>query len=168
MWLVKAADTIYKLMSPLSKVLLVVGAASLTAMMFLTASDVALRYFLNKPISGAFDLTEYMMAIVFALGLPYCTVQKRHVKVDILMERLPERIQAVITAITTPLSLAFFSLIAWQSIVYMQIQFNTNIVSSVLLIPRYPFIVILFLGYAGFVIVLLADFLNLIAKVIRR
>lgn len=168
MWLVKAADTIYKLMSPFSKVLLVVGAASLTAMMFLTASDVALRYFFNKPISGAFDLTEYMMAVVFAFGLPYCTIQRSHVKVDILMERLPERARTAITTITTPLSLVFFSLIAWQSIVYMQIQFNTNIVSSVLLIPRYPFIGLLFLGYVGFVIVLLAEFLNLIAKVIRR
>jgi TRAP-type C4-dicarboxylate transport system permease small subunit len=168
MWLAKAADTIHKLMNPFSKVLLIVGAASLAAMMLLTASDVALRYFFNKPISGAFDLTEYMMAIVFAFGLPYCTIQRSHIKVDILMDRLPEKARTAITIIITPLSLCLFSLIAWQSIVYTQIQFNSNISSSVLHIPRYPFIGLLFLGYAGFVIVLLGEFLNFIAKAIRK
>jgi TRAP-type C4-dicarboxylate transport system permease small subunit len=168
MWLTKTADTIYIAMSPFSKALLVVGAASLTAMMSLTTSDVALRYFFNKPISGAFDLTEYMMAVVFAFGLPYCTLQRSHIKVDILMERLPGKAQTVITAITTTLGLGLFALIAWQSIVYTQIQFHTNIVSSVLHIYRYPFIGLLFLGYAGFVIVLLADFLSFIAKAIRK
>jgi TRAP-type C4-dicarboxylate transport system permease small subunit len=168
MWLTKTADTIHKAMFPFSKVLLVVGAASLTAMMFLTASDVTMRYFFNKPISGAFDLTEYMMAVVFAFGLPYCTLQGSHIKVDILMERLPGKARTVITAITTPLGLGLFSLFAWQSIVYTQIQFHTNIVSSVLNIHRYPFVGLLSLGYAGFVIVLLADLLNFIAKAIRR
>jgi TRAP-type C4-dicarboxylate transport system permease small subunit len=168
MWLIKAADIIHKVMSPFSKVLLVVGAASLATMMLLTASDVALRYFFNKPISGAFDLTEYMMAVVFAFGLPYCTLQRSHIKVDILMERLPEKAQTAITAMITPLSLGIISLIAWQSIVYTQIQFSTHIASSVLHIPRYPFVGLLFLGYAGFVIALLGDFLNFIAKAIRK
>jgi TRAP-type C4-dicarboxylate transport system permease small subunit len=168
MCLEKAADAIYKVMAPLSKALVFIGGACLAAMMCLTASDVALRYFFNKPISGAFDLTEYMMVIVFAFGLPYCTLRASHIKVDILMERLPVKAQAIITSIITPLGLCLFSLIAWQSIKYLQIQHNTHIVSSVLLIPRYPFIGLLFLGYACFAVVLLANTLKYIAKVIRK
>jgi TRAP-type C4-dicarboxylate transport system permease small subunit len=168
MLLIKAADFIYKIMTPLSKVLVYFGAAFLAIMMFLTTSDVAMRYFFNRPISGAFDLTEYMMAIVFAFGLPYCIVQKGHIKVDIMMEHLSEKVQTIIMAITTPLGLGLFGLIAWQSLQYVQIQCDTNIMSSVLHIPRYPFVAVLFVGYTCFAIVLLADVLKLFAKVMQK
>jgi TRAP-type C4-dicarboxylate transport system permease small subunit len=168
MWLVKASDAIYKVMTPTVKVLVCVGGGCLVAMMFLTASDVALRYFFNKPISGAFDLTEYMMAIVFAFGLPYCAVHKGHIKVEILIDRIPKKAQAIINGIILIISLGLFSLISWQSLLYGKIQFDTSIVSSVLLIPRYPFVGLLFFGWAGFVVVLLADFLKILSVRARK
>ena len=168
MWLGKVADTIYRLLSPFSRVLLIIGSAVLMVIMLLTAADVAFRYFFNKPINGAFDMTEYLMVIVFAFALPYCTIKKGHIKVDILMSHLSEKVQAIVTGILAPLSLGLFSLIVWQTMVAVQIQHGTNIVSSVLLIPRYPFLGILFFGYACFVIVLLADFFKLLSEVIRK
>ena len=164
----KIADVIYKVMTPLSKVLVFVGGAFLAIMMFLTAADVAMRYFFDMPISGAFDLTEYMMAIIFAFGLPFCAVWKGHIRVDILMERLSEKAQTIITAITMPVSLGLFALIAWQSYRYILIQGESGIVSSVLLIPRYPFVAVLFVGYSCFVIILLADVLKLLAGMIKQ
>lgn len=168
MWLKKSADAIYKMAEPLSKALVFVGAMCLAAMMFLMVSDVVMRYFFDKPIRGAFDLTEYMMAVVFSFGLPYCIINKNHIKVDILMERFSEKAQTVINMLLTPVSLVIFSLIAWQSILSTKIQFDSHIVSSVLEIPRYPFLALVFLGYTCFAVVLLADVLNLIAKVVRR
>jgi TRAP-type C4-dicarboxylate transport system permease small subunit len=171
MWLAKlakAADSIYKIMRPLSNVLVFIAGAALVAMMFLTVIDVCLRYFFNKPFNGAFDLTEYSMVTVFALGLLYSAVQKKHIKVDILMERIPRNARGLIDTFIAPFSLGIFSLIAWQSIEYTLIQYNTNFLSAVLEIPRYPFVALLFLGYTGFAIVLLADFLNLTGKEIRR
>ncbi|MFH1647795.1 MAG: TRAP transporter small permease [Chloroflexota bacterium] len=168
MWLDKIADAIYKIAVPFSKVLLVLGGFCLAVMMFLTTSDVTLRYFFNRPISGAFDITEYMMAVVFAFGLPYCIINKGHVRVDMLTRRFSEKAQAVINTLTTPLGLGLFTLIAWQSIEFMKIQFDSHIVSSVLKIPQYPFVGLLFIGYAGFAVVLLADLLRLISAVTRK
>ena len=164
----KTADAIYKVMTPISRVLVFTGGAFLAVMMFLTTSDVAMRYFFDMPISGAFDLTEYMMAIVFAFGLPYCAVERGHIRVDILMERLSEKAQTIVTAVTTPIGLGLFALVAWQTFRYILIQQESNIVSSVLLIPRYPFVAVLFVGYACFAIVLVADVLKLIGQVIKK
>jgi TRAP-type C4-dicarboxylate transport system permease small subunit len=168
MWLTKVADAINKIIVPFSKGLVFIGGLFLAAMMFLTIVDVVMRYFLDMPVKGAFDLTEYFMVIVFSFGLPYCTINKDHIKVDILMERLPESAQTIITILAIPISLGIFSLIAWQYILYTQIQFDSHLVSSVLEIPRYPFIALMFLGYAIFVIAVLADALNLIAKAVKR
>ena len=168
MWLGKAADAIYRVISPVSKVLVGVGATVLAAMMFLTAADVTLRYVFNKPITGAFDLTVYMMVLLFAFALPYCAAKRSHIRVDLLLGRLPEKAQTIINSITAPLGLGFFVMIAWQSIVYMLIQRETNIASSVLLIPRYPFVGLFFIGIACLSIVLLADFLKLLSEVTRK
>jgi TRAP-type C4-dicarboxylate transport system permease small subunit len=163
MWLSKIANFIYRILSPFSKILLIVGAVSLMIIMLLTAADVIMRYVFNRPIIGAFDMTQYLMVVVFAFALPYCTLKKGHINVDILTSHLSGKVQAIIAGITTPLSLVLFSLITWQTIVATGIQHNSNIVSSVLPIPRYPFVALLFIGYVCFVLVLLADFFKLIA-----
>jgi TRAP-type C4-dicarboxylate transport system permease small subunit len=168
MWLGKAADTIYRFISPVSKVLVGIGSAALAAMMFLTAADVTLRYVFNKPIMGAFDLTVYMMVILFAFALPYCAVKKGHISVDLLIGRLPQKVQTIINTITAPLGLGLFVLIAWQAIVYMLIQKETNIASTVLNIPRYPFVGLLFIGVACLSVVLLADFLKTLSEVSKK
>lgn len=168
MWLGKAADTIYRFISPVSKVLIGVGSAALAVMMFLTAADVILRYVFNKPIMGAFDITVYMMVILFAFALPYCAVKQGHIRVDLLIGRLPEKAQTIINTITAPLGLGLFVLIAWQTIVYMLIQQETHITSSVLQIPRYPFVGLFFIGIACIAIVLFADFLKTLSEVTRK
>jgi TRAP-type C4-dicarboxylate transport system permease small subunit len=132
--------------------------------MLLTTSDVVMRYFFNHPINGAFDMTEYLLVIVFAAALPYCTIKKGHISVDILTLHLSKKVQAVILGITAPISLAMFTLITWQTFIAIGIQRDSHIVSSVLLVPRYPFLAILFLGYVCFMLVLLADFLRLLSR----
>ena len=56
----------------LGRLLQAIGALVLAAMMFLGAADVILRYFFNSPISGAYELVEYMMAIIVPFGLCVC------------------------------------------------------------------------------------------------
>ena len=46
-----------------------IGGFILAAMMFLTATDVFLRYIFNRPISGALELNENMLVIVFFFSI---------------------------------------------------------------------------------------------------
>ncbi len=61
-----------------------IAALLLFCMMILTCSDVIGRYFFHKPIYGAFELTEVMMACLIFLGLPLVTLRQEHVSVDVL------------------------------------------------------------------------------------
>ena len=165
MWADRISGAIYAMMTPLSRGLIYLGGICLLSIMLLTACDVSMRYFFGSPIDGAFDVTEYLMVVVFAFALPYCTIQKDHVKVDILTERFPKKLRVFIDAFTTAISFILFSILTWQTLVSSQGQFEDHIVSSVLLIPRYPFYALLFFGYLCFAVILLAELFALIAKV---
>ena len=137
-------------------------------MMFLTASDVILRYVFNRPLVGAFDLTEYMMAIVVAFGLAYCAMMKGHVRVDLIVERFPQRAQAVIDSVTGLLSLGLFSLITWQCFVNIKLQFDSGVTSTVLLIPVFPFVGMVGIGSALLSLILLIDFLESLSRAVMQ
>jgi len=58
-------------------------------MMGVTSVDVALRYFLNAPLKGAFEMTEISMAMVIFAGISLAAVRREHITVDLLESRTP-------------------------------------------------------------------------------
>jgi len=168
MWLTRAANWLNRIVRPISGVIHSVGLGVLGLMMLLTASDVTLRYVFNRPIGGSFDLTVYMMTIVVAFALAYCAVQKGHVRVDFVVDRLPQRAQAIIDSATGLLGLGLVSLISWQCFINIKAQYIQNVESSVLHIPTFPFVGVVALGIACFTLVLLADFLDFLSQAVKR
>jgi TRAP-type C4-dicarboxylate transport system permease small subunit len=168
MWLSRAADSLNRVIHPLSRVIHGVGIGALAAMMFLTFADVSLRYVFNRPIIGAFDLTELMMVILVSFGLADCAVVKGHVMVDLVVSRLQPRWQVIIDAITSLLGLGLFSLITWQCVVYVKRMFATNVGSGVLHIPLSPFVALVAFGFAVLCLVLLTDFLDFLSQAIKK
>ncbi len=168
MWLSRIADSLNKLVHPAARALHSAGVSVLAMMMLLTAGDVTLRYVFNRPIVGSYDLTEYMMAIVVSFGLAYCAFLKGHVSVDLIVSHLPQRAQAVIDSITSLLGFILFSLITWQSFVYMELLFDSGLKSTVLLIPRFPFAGLVCLGSTFLTIVLLVNFLEFMSQAVRK
>ena len=74
--------------------------------MFLTLFDVIGRAF-NHPIAVSVEVTELIMGMMIYLGIGYTTFLKGHIRVDIVLGQLSERIQAVLELITTSIGLVF-------------------------------------------------------------
>ena len=66
----------------LERALGVIAAAVLFAMMMLTAADVVGRYVLNRPVPGAFEMTEMMLAALIYSGLPLVSQRREHIVID--------------------------------------------------------------------------------------
>jgi TRAP-type C4-dicarboxylate transport system permease small subunit len=164
----RGTDSLQRFVRPIINVLLVIGASMLAGMMFLTALDVALRYIFNRPITGAYEVIEFLMAIVVPFGIAYCGHQGGHVVVDLLFVRFPKRVQAIIGGMTGFLTLGLFLLITWQNFIYIQEQYGSKLTSAVLLIPVYPFIGVVAIASAVFCLVLLIDFLKFLAEVVEK
>ena len=162
------ADTLNRVAKPLSTLLLTIAAAVLAAMMFLTALDVALRYVFSRPLPGAFEVVEYMMAILVPFALVFTAHSKAHIGVDLVIEHLPKRAQAIINAMTTLLTFGLFVFMAWQSYHYIIEQYHSGMTSAVLLIPMYPFIATCTIAFAILCLVLFIDFLNYLSEGVSR
>jgi len=158
----------YRIIKPISDVASSVGIVVLAAMMFLTAADVILRYSLNMPIMGSYELTQFMLAITVAVGLAYCAVEKGHVSIDIISLRLPRRTRAIIDSVTGLLGLTVAGLMTWQTCIYITMLQKSGLVSTVLLIPMYPFVAIVAFGIAFFCVVLILHFLEFILEGMRK
>jgi TRAP-type C4-dicarboxylate transport system permease small subunit len=167
MWLYKATGALNRVVALISRYINSVAAGILIAMMFLTAADVLLRYLFNRPISGSFEITEYMMAIIVSFGLAHCAIQKGHVRVDLVLSRFTPKGQAVISSFMYLLSFVFFVLVTWQSLLYIGKIFKSHLTSAVLLIPNFPFVALLAIGIAVFSLVLLVDFLDYLSQVVK-
>lgn len=144
-----------------------VGAGAIAVMMCLTAVDVFLRYFFNRPVAGSWELTNYLMVISISLTLAYCAIMKGHVRVEVIVSLFPQRVQAIIRSIVTLLGLGLFSLLTWQSAIQAEVMRSSGSYSTVLHLPVYPFVWVLFVGSALISLVFLRDLYESVAQAVK-
>ena len=92
------------------------GALMLTGLMLLTAGDVILRYFFNAPILGSYELTEFLLVAMVFCAIPWATLQKANVRVDLLVGRLPLKVRAIFDSVSCFMSLFVTALFAWYTV----------------------------------------------------
>lgn len=126
-----------------------VGAFFIAAMMILTTVDVFLRYVFNKPIGGVAELCAIMLVMVVAAALGWTALERGHVKVDLLMEHLPKKVQYVVDALMYLLALGIFGLMTvWTT----GELFTPQDSSSILRVSLTPFMWIFWVGLVVFCI----------------
>lgn len=81
----------------------------LVPLVFITAFEVLMRYFLKRPTIWAWDVNIYIFAFLIFFSGGYTLLHNGHVTVDVLTINLPRRIQAILNIIT---SVFFFTGIA--------------------------------------------------------
>lgn len=133
----------------------------------ITVTEFVFRSF-GKPIEGTYDIIGLIQVILVCFALPYCTFQKGHIRVDMFMERLPKRVQTVIDGIISLLSLSFFLVVAWQSVVLGSSFRRTGDVSMTVFIPFYPFVYIIALSCVCVALLILSDIVESIVSEVKR
>src|SRR3954468_5297607 len=102
------------------KVDAVLGIASsilLFGLMVLTFFDVVGRYLLNRPIRGAFELTELTLLVLIFAGLPLVSHADEHVTMDFIDRMLPQRAVPILIRLIHALVAAVFFFLTWQVLI---------------------------------------------------
>ena len=139
-------NPLVKIIRSISRVFFWIAGLIVLVTMLLTVSDIFSRFVLNKPFAFTFELTELMMIIVTFLGLGYITAINRQIDVDILVPRLPLRVQGAIGAFNALLGIGLFSLIAWQTAIRALQVWQENLCTEILKLTMTPVIFIVSLG----------------------
>lgn len=116
-----------------------VAVVALALMMVLTTCDVIWRYF-GHPIRGAWEVVAYSLSVMSGFGLAYTQVQRLHIRAVFILERLPQRTQAIIDAVMYLISTAFFILVVWQFTVFGNLLSRSTAVTETLGFSIVPFV----------------------------
>ena len=115
-----------------------VMALFLLAMVALTFADVIGRRIVGKPIYGANDITEHLMALVVFAGLPLVTAAGAHLTIDLLDGLVGKPWMAWWRALTSALVTGVLAVVAWLFIKHGLNATQISEVSQALRVPRAP------------------------------
>ncbi len=85
----------------------------LLAMMLLTFVDVVGRYVFNRPVRGAFEVTELMLVVLIFAGLPLVSYANEHALMDFIDRLLGARAQRLLERLVQVLCAVVMLLLAW-------------------------------------------------------
>ena len=136
------------------RVLAYIGGFSIMVMMLVNVVDISMRYFFNRPLGSNVDITQMAMVVTVFSTLAYCGWTGGHVAVDILSELLPRSIILPLNVFGNFIGGALVLGIAWQSFLAALDYAETGEVSWTLLIPQWPFLVVVAIGSFLFSLVL--------------
>jgi len=169
MSLAKTTQSLEIISNRISLVLNRVGTAIILVMMLGTTTDVVLRYIFNRPIGGAFEVTELLMLVLVALGLAYTQSRKGHVFIELISSKFPPRLQAVNDVIVYLVCLGMCILITWRVVLAARVTQVTNMEASpVVEVPIYPFYYMLGFGVAVLCLVYIIDILNSVLRAVKK
>jgi TRAP-type C4-dicarboxylate transport system permease small subunit len=91
----------------------IAASAILFCMMTLTFVDVVLRYVFNRPLRGAFEVTELMLLVLIFAGLPLVTHAGEHVTMDLVDRWLSARQRQALGRLMEAVSAALMFALTW-------------------------------------------------------
>jgi|Deesub1362A_J573_1020465.scaffolds.fasta_scaffold00186_23 TRAP-type C4-dicarboxylate transport system permease small subunit len=144
-----------------------VAAASIFGMMLLTTTDVVLRYF-RRPIPGTYEIVGFLGSIAVGFALASTSVNRAHVAVSILFQRLPPKAQTFVDAFNSLVAAGFFGILTWQCGALAEDLRQAGEVSMTLEMPFYPFVYGISAGCAMLAVTLFVDFLDALKTFARR
>ena len=134
-------------------VLGIAASALLFFMMVLTFFDVVGRYLLNRPIRGAFEITELGLVVLIFAGLPLVSHADEHVTMDFIDRILPERARRAWVRAMHGICAAIMFFLAWQVWIKATRIAGYADTTDVLRVPIGPFVyfMALMIGLTGIV-----------------
>ena len=92
-----------------------VAAGSMAIMILSTTIDTSLRFIINFPIPGVFELNEVLLVIVIYLGITWTQIERGHTRVVVVLSRMPIRRAIKLDIICWILCFLFLGIMGLQS-----------------------------------------------------
>jgi TRAP-type C4-dicarboxylate transport system permease small subunit len=138
-----------RLLDLLQKAQTRLAGAALVLMMMVTVADVAMRYLLNRPLHGSYDLVEAMLVIVVFHGMAAGFFRRANIVIDIVDTLVGARLTAVLIRISDLLSLGALAIFAWAMAGPARQAFDYGDLKIDLGLPVYILWLVALTGMAG-------------------
>lgn len=89
--------------------------ASMAIMILSTTLDTTLRYGINRPIPGVFELNEVLLVVLVFLGITWTQIERGHTRVVLVLRRIPIRWAIILDIVCWALCFLFLGIMGLQS-----------------------------------------------------
>ena len=143
----KSIGIVMKLFDRLLDILMVLAIIILVFGWLSVCFEVIMRYFVGKPQIWVIEFVEYSLLYICFLGAPWLLRQDGHVKVDVLLNRLNPRNQALLNTITSGLATILWLLLTWYTAGTTLKAFQMGYYTATILeVPKAPLYAVMPLG----------------------
>jgi TRAP-type C4-dicarboxylate transport system permease small subunit len=130
-------DNVFNLLKLVSKVLNIVAGIAVTIMMLMTVADVLLRAG-GHPIVGTFEIVALLLGLVIGFGIPQVSLDRGHVYMEFLLEKLSKKSKNLMNTFTRVLCLILFAVIGYNLFNVAARFHASGEVSPTIKLPFYP------------------------------
>jgi TRAP-type C4-dicarboxylate transport system permease small subunit len=143
-----------------------IGAVAIFGIVAFPCIDVVGGKLFQTPLPGSYELVVFCQL----LGIPFVVaaslLKGKHIAVDIFVNMLPRRMQAVVNCFVAVMGLGLFTVICWQSFLYGTSLQEAGEVSGTIGIPFYPFAYALALSCIPVCLIFIVTLCESIRKVV--
>ena len=112
----RSVSTVDRLIIGLAKLSMAVAALGVLAMCLLVTGAVVVRYAFDWPVVWVPEIVGYLMVALVFLALGETMLAGRHIKIDLVVGRLPRRLRDIVELLTLTLSVGVAGFFAWHGL----------------------------------------------------
>jgi TRAP-type C4-dicarboxylate transport system permease small subunit len=124
-----------RLFDYLNIVMVVISAILLLGLTFIVGADITLRYLFNKPLGWVKEVSEYTLVGLGFLVAAWILKDDGHVKMDLVLNKVPPRVQTMMNIITSIISTIVVFIITWFTMRVIIDFYQTKLVAPTVLEP---------------------------------
>ena len=127
-------------------------------MMLLVLVEVFMRYVLNQPLMVADEFSAYLLVALTFLGAAYTWKERGHVRIVVLISRLPQKVSSWVRLTALILSLVFTIMLVQAGYHFTAFSFRFNISSATWLhTPQHAPRITLLIGFILLALMLIVE-----------
>ena len=123
----------------------------------MTTVDVIIRKLSPYNIRGSLELTEMGMVIIIWISISFFQVSKGHIRVTMFLDKMPKYLRLFWDMFAHVLASVIMALCVYAGVGRVQSDINRDLRSTVLLIPQFPFAIMMVIGEVLFLVLLVLD-----------
>ncbi|MDR3294393.1 MAG: TRAP transporter small permease [Clostridiales Family XIII bacterium] len=140
----KSAAKYYRLITGhMQKISLVIMGWATIAIFLVIIVQVFFRYILRTSLGGAEELPPYIMALAIWLSVPVTTIQKRHIRIDLVPNLLKGKAREYLVGFTQLIAFLAMAVYAKLAFEFVRTAYGHGEVSGGLGIPLWTFHVVI-------------------------
>lgn len=129
----------YEILRKISKVFATISGIAISVIMIFTIVTIIMRSVLGKPVVGANEMVEVLLAMFVFAAIIYSQTEKAHINLFLILLRLPEKLAGIIYAVDLLIVTAVAGAITYAMFSQAAYAVSKHLVSALLLIPYAPF-----------------------------